>query len=271
MKRMDGKAGLAGAKYNAEAERAENIIGTKIAAARKMRGWNLNMFADSLRGHGVALTKGAISKWETGETVPNAYQFLAACSALGMDEHLSFYRKDSVPELNEEGLRKVEQYRHDLICSGNYRPVQKIAQLIRTIEMPVADMPAAAGTGNLLDDSEHYEIIRFPEDQVDPRADVGIRVSGDSMEPVFHDGQIVWVKRCEELNEGEVGIFVYDGKAYIKVYGEQEPDESLREEYFDSYGTVHRQPVLISYNSARYDPIEVSPYNPFKIFGRVLK
>lgn len=271
MKAKDGKVVSIGTKYNAGTERSENVIGAKIAAARKTRGWNLTAFADSLREHGVELTKGAISKWETGETVPNAYQFLAVCSALGMDEHLSFYRKNYVPELNEEGLRKVDQYKHDLISSGNYKPVRKVSKLIRYIDMPIADMPAAAGNGNLLDDSEHYEMVSFPEDQVHPRADVGIRVSGDSMEPVFHDGQTVWVEKCTTLNEGEVGIFIYDGKAYIKVYGEQEPDEAFLDEYSDSYGTVHQQPVLVSYNSEKYDPIEINPYNSFKIFGRVLK
>ena len=271
MKTKNEKAVTNGDKYNAGTERLENVIGSKIAAARKTRGWNLSVFADSLREYGVDLTKGAISKWETGETVPNTYQFLAACAALDMDDHLSSYRRNHVPELNEEGLQKVEQYRHDLICSGNYRPIRKAGKLIRTIDMPIADMPAAAGTGNLLDDIVHYELVSFPEDQVDPRADVGIRVSGDSMEPVYHDGQTVWVKKCETLREGEVGIFIYDGNAYIKVYGEQEPDEQFLDEYTDSYGTVHPQPVLISYNSDKYDPIEVSPYCSFKIFGKVLK
>ena len=271
MKAKDGKIISVGTKYNASTERAENVIGAKIAAARKTRGWNLATFSKSLQAHGVDLTKGAISKWETGETVPNAYQFLAVCAALDMDEHLSFYRRNYVPELNEEGLRKVDQYKHDLISSGNYKPVQKVRKLIRFIEMPIANMPAAAGTGNLLDDSEHYDMVSFPEDQVNPRADVGIRVSGDSMEPVFQDGQTVWVEKCDTLKEGEVGIFIYDGNAYIKVYSEQDPDEQFRDEYSDSYGTVHQQPVLISYNSEKYDPIEINPYNTFKIFGRVLK
>ena len=271
MKAKDGKVVSIGNKYNAVAERSENVIGAKIAAARKTRGWNLTAFADSLREHGVELTKGAISKWETGETVPNAYQFLAVCSALGMDEHLSFYRRNYVPELNEEGLRKVDQYKLDLISSGNYKPVQKVRKIIRLIEMPIANMPAAAGTGNLLDDNEHYDMVSFPEDEVNPRADVGIRVSGDSMEPEFHDGQTVWVEKCDTLKEGEVGIFIYDGNAYIKVYGEQDPDEQFLDEYSDHYGTVHQQPVLISYNSEKYDPIEVNPYNTFRIFGRVLK
>ena len=91
------------------------------------------------------------------------------------------------------------------------------------------------------------------------------------MEPVFHDGQIVWVQQCSALDPGEVGIFIYNDEAYIKVYGEQEPDEDLAEAFTDSYGVVHNQIVLISYNDEKYDPIEVSPYGSFSIFGRVLR
>ena len=271
MKAKEGKVISIGSSYNAVAEKAENIVGSKIADARKKRGLKVGELADTLRNHGVDLSKSAVAKWETGETVPNIYQFLAVCNALDMDEHLSAYQKDYMPQLNEEGLRLVDRYRHDLICSGNYKPAAKIRTHINYIEMPIALMPAAAGVGNLLDDAEYYETVSFPEDQIREGADVGIKVSGDSMEPVYHDGQVVWVQKCDELHPGEVGIFIYENQAYIKVFGEQEPDEDVKEEYTDSYGTVHKQPVLISYNSDKYTPITISPYVPFKIFGRVLR
>ena len=50
------------------------------------------------------------------------------------------------------------------------------------------------------------------------------------------------------MNIGEVGIFIYDGEGYIKMYDEQEPDEEQREAFSDSYGTMYMQPVMISYN-----------------------
>ena len=46
MKAKDGKVVSIGTKYNAGTERSENVIGTKIAAARKTRGWNLTAFAE---------------------------------------------------------------------------------------------------------------------------------------------------------------------------------------------------------------------------------
>jgi phage repressor protein C with HTH and peptisase S24 domain len=255
--------------YNAEREAEANIIGRRIAEARKRRGMSIAAFSAYLENFGVHIKTAGAGKWETGGSAPNSYQLLAICAALDIDD-LRFFTQSYEPELNDEGLRLLAQLKHDLICSGNYRPVPKTAR-IRLVDMPVAVMPAAAGTGNVLDDSEYYEDVSFPEDQVKPGADVGIRVSGDSMEPVYHDGQVVWVNKCEELHPGEVGIFLYDDRAYIKIYDEQEPGEEFLEEFTDSYGTVHLQPVLLSYNSENYDPIVVKPYNQFRIFGRVLK
>ena len=256
--------------YNAEKEMESNVIGKRIAEARKRRGMSLAAFSAYLENFGVHIKTAGAGKWETGGSVPNSYQLLAICAALDIDCDLQYFMQDYTPELNDEGLRILAQLKRDLICSGNYRPAPKTVQ-IRRREMPVALMPAAAGTGNFLDDSEYYETVSFPEDQVKPGADVGIRISGDSMEPVFHDGQVVWVKKCEELHPGEVGILVYDGKAYIKIYDEREPGEEFLEEFTDSYGAVHMQPVLVSYNSENYDPIPVNPNHTFRIFGRVLK
>ena len=259
-------------KYNAQRERRENTVGARIADARTAKHWNLGQLTDMLQACGVKLTKAAVNKWETGETVPNVYQFLAVMSLLGMDEHLGAYRADCPPELNPEGLRKLNEYRQDLISSGNYKPEPKPrGSIVPFREMAVAVMPAAAGTGNWLDDAEAYDSMSFPAAEIPRGAELGIRISGDSMEPAFHDGQIVWVQKCSELNIGEVGIFLYDNQAFIKIYGDQEPAGDERELFTDSYGVMRRQPVLHSFNSARYAPIVISPYSPFRIFGRVLQ
>ena len=44
----------------------------------------------------------------------------------------------------------------------------------------------------------------------------GVRISGDGMEPEFHDGQIAWVLQQESVANGEIGIFSLNGEAYIK-------------------------------------------------------
>ena len=58
-------------------------------------------------------------------------------------------------------------------------------------------------------------------DKVDSRMDCVFPVSGDSMEPEFHDGDLVMVQQlreCSELEVGEIGAFTCGNDAYIKVY-----------------------------------------------------
>ena len=84
--------------------------------------------------------------------------------------------------------------------------------------------------------------------------------------PVYNG---IILERCETLSIGQVGVFVYDGEGYLKSYGEREPDESDRDAFTDSYGRLHMQPVLISYNKDYSDRI-ISPERGFRVIGRVL-
>ena len=252
--------------YNARRAREENAVGKRISDARRAQGLSLARFSDLLAGYGVQVSAAAISKWEVGGSIPNAYQLLAVCHALEIDEGLRYFSDAALPtDLNDAGLRKLREYKTDLIASGRYR-VQRAPDKIRYIEMPVSTLPVSAGTGAFLDEG-NFEMISFPAGSVPAGAEFGVRVSGDSMEPVYQDGQIVWVQPCTSLRPGEVGVFLYDGDGYLKVYGEQTPADP--EPFTDSSGVVRPQPVLISYNE-QYDPRPVSPECAFSIAGRVL-
>jgi len=89
------------------------------------------------------------------------------------------------------------------------------------------------------------------------------------MEPVYYDGQIVWVQTCDEVVPGEVGIFIYDGEGYIKAYHQQEPSEEDWEDFTDSYGIVHKQAVMVSFNQ-KYPPKVIPANSSFYTVGRVL-
>lgn len=255
--------------YNASLDRNSNFIGQKISEARRSCKLHLAEFSELLASHGVHVGIQAISKWERGLSVPNAYQLLAISQVLQIENDLSYFMSVSpISKLNQEGLDKINSYRNDLIASGNYKPQYTSAESINFIEMRVSNLTASAGTGAFLDEG-NFELVRFPESSVPSGAEFGIRVAGDSMEPVYHDGQIVWVQVCGSLLPGQVGIFVYDGEGYIKAYQEQIPPENDLEDFTDSYGNVHMQPVLISYNQ-KYEPRVVSEYTNFQIVGRVL-
>ena len=109
--------------------------------------------------------------------------------------------------------------------------------------LPLYRLAVSAGTG-----ADSVEV----GEEVSPLADFGVRISGDSMEPRFVHGQIVWVKRQETLRPGEIGIFLYNGAGYCKRLERRS-------------GRVE----LISLNSA-YPPIRVGPADELRVFGRVV-
>ena len=236
------------AVWNAAEERAENVIGQRLSMERKRRGLTLEALRELLQNHGVEIQIQGLNKWEKGLTVPNAYQFIALCRILGIEDCMVGVESSL---LNDMGLRKLDEYKKDLIASGRYQPAPEQYRE-SYIEMPVSTLAVSAGTGEFLDEGG-FEMIRFPKSAVPSKADFGVRVNGDSMEPVYHDGQIVWVEKTDTLRPGEVGVFICNGEGYLKVYDLQEPDNGDVEDYTDSYGVLHLQAALISYNE-KYEP-----------------
>ena len=96
------------------------------------------------------------------------------------------------------------------------------------------------------------ETVRIDESILPEDTTFGVRISGDSMEPEFHDGQIAWVLQQESVANGEIGIFALNGEAYIKKL--QNDKDGI---------------FLISLNE-KYAPIRVSENDRLDIFGKVL-
>lgn len=102
---------------------------------------------------------------------------------------------------------------------------------MRTINL--YDMPASAGTGTYLhsDSATDLLIPDIPENKI---IDCAIRVSGDSMVPLYNDGDIVLVSQRMDIRDGDIGIFIADSEGYIKKY-RLDRLESVNPDYDDIY------------------------------------
>ena len=226
-------------------------IGEIFYLRRKELGLSQSGLAEKLSEEGVCVTNQAISKWENGSTYPNAKQFLSLCRALEINDinarFLGEIPRDILSGLDAAGRRKVMDYIELLHDSGRYKASEN---KVRTRFLPLYSLPVSAGTGQFLD-SEDYEMTEVGA-EVSESANFGVRVAGDSMEPRFHDGQTVWVSQQHSLMTGEIGIFLYDGNAYLKqlVAGED-------------------RLVLHSLNPA-YADIPISPELPLRVLGKVV-
>ena len=251
--------------FDAESARSRNLIGRKIASARRARRMTQGQLAAALASFGVRVQAAAVSKWEKGDSVPGAYQLLALGYALGVSAWPDLSAAPEEP-LNEEGLALLDHFRGWLESQARYRSRPRRAAAL--VEMDVSLMPASAGFGEALDNNA-FEKMSFPAASVPAGASFAVRVHGDSMEPVLRDGQYAWVQECSRLNPGDVGLFVVDGDGYIKVYSEQEPAPDERDAFTDSLGVLHPQPVLLSCN-AQYAPKVIPAESGFRVVGRVL-
>ena len=97
-------------------------------------------------------------------------------------------------------------------------PVASAAADFARRPVPLYDLPVSAGPGVYLDDSIAEE-ISIPSNERTASTDFALRISGNSMEPKYHDGDIVLVEDTDSVEIGELGIFVLDGNGYFKKYG----------------------------------------------------
>ena len=161
--------------------------------------------------------------------------------------------------LNEAGKEKALSYIDLLIHPQSYVKEPRItpyttasSQKDGTKKLRLYDARVSAGTGDFLD-SDYYTTIEVPEQEA-RGADFAVTVSGDSMEPLFRDHDMVYVHRQETLEDGEICIFSLNDMAYLKKFKGS------------SDGTF-----LISLNP-NYAPIPVdSNRDSFRIFGKVCR
>lgn len=111
------------------------------------------------------------------------------------------------------------------------------------------DLAVSAGTGEPLGTSYYSTKIQVPTEQVPQGTHCCLRVNGDSMEPAYKDGDIVFVHKQEEsVRPGEIGVFTLNGEGYMKRLGDH---------------------TLESLNP-KYPPILVANYDDLRCVGKVL-
>jgi len=106
----------------------------------------------------------------------------------------------------------------------------------------------SAGVGYALDEYERMEKLKVVDTPEARRATFAVRVSGDSMESSYSDGDIVLVQQVDQIEQGQIGVFFVNGSGYIKEYGGDR---------------------LISHNS-KYDDIQLHDSDTMRCFGRVI-
>lgn len=85
----------------------------------------------------------------------------------------------------------------------------------KTIRLSHSELKTSAGTGWELEDEE-MEQWKVLWNDLTRKADFCVDVAGNSMEPMFSDGDVLLIRSQPAVNIGEIGLYIFDGSGYVK-------------------------------------------------------
>lgn len=178
-------------------------------------------------GSMIGVAKTTVAGYEKNRE-PDAATIGLIIDALKVDANFLF--QDEMKELDSgdfsvSEIKMIKKYRDldehgkdmvDSVLDKEYRRSVTPKEKETVFSIPYAyDLAASAGTGEYAMDIAHFENVGIT--QKPPKgANFLIRVSGNSMEPEYFDNDKVFVKRMDDVEDGEIGLFFLDGDVYIK-------------------------------------------------------
>ena len=146
-------------------------------------------------------------------------------------------------------LRTSEELLEAQMNTGKTKINEVSEKVVQLYGYDYYDHAASAGTGQYLNDVR-VERIELP---VDVDADFVIPIKGDSMEPDYHDGDLVFIQTSVELNDGVIGVFNYNGEAYIKQL------------------VIDKEQAYLHSLNPAYKDMPITPETDFRIIGEVVE
>ena len=157
---------------------------------------------------------------------------------------------DKVVQLTTPNKKIVLRTSEELLESQNEEKakINEVSEVIQLYSYDYYDHATSAGTGQYLNDVR-VERIELP---VDIDADFVIPIKGDSMEPDYHDGDLVFIQTSVDLNNGVIGVFNYNGDAYIKQL------------------VIDKDQAYLHSLNPAYKDMPITPETDFRIIGEVV-
>lgn len=228
------------------------MIGDKIKERRN----ELNLKQSELSFMtGIKTT--TISNYENNVSTPNEQNLYKLMDALKCDANFLFEWEETEQlqptyaerqqikkyrSLDEYGKKAVDGLLNTEYDRCTYHTTEQ-----EIIHLPKSVLKASAGSGNWLDEQqlESVSVLDTPQAR---KANLILEVDGDSMSPMYENGDNVLVNTKSDVAVGDIGIFIVDNSGYIKKLGKDR---------------------LISVNP-EYDDIFPEEYSDFRCVGKVL-
>lgn len=207
----------------------KKYIGNQIKTFRKSAGFTQDELAKRLN-----TTKQTISRYEKGDRKANQDMLFELCDILGVSID------DFFPSQNETTTSPIQTIYDKLTPPRQVKvltyaekqlneqrneeetKVNEVSEVISLYQVEVVSETAAAcgfnyGFGYDDTDRETIEVDEQP-----PRHDIATKVSGDSMQPDYQDGDILYlVDKGLTTYNGDLAVIAYGDRSYFKkIYTE---------------------------------------------------
>lgn len=157
----------------------------------------------------------------------------------GLDTH----GKKAVDWIAEHELNRLQ---------GIESPIGGIIENATTAYTKIIPFPGKVSAGLGVEAIPNYDTIAGPD-----AADFALLVDGDSMEPRYHSGQIIYIKSQSTIENGQIAV--------VQIQG---PDDFQPQAYLKKVKITGTTAQLISLNET-YDTIAV-PLDELTILGTVI-
>ncbi|MCM1336008.1 MAG: XRE family transcriptional regulator [Bacteroides sp.] len=204
-------------------------IGSRIKERRLELGLTQPHLAELL-----GVSKGAVGNYECDLSAPNEKILIKLFDILKCDPN--FLYQDSIsslrqPVVSDSEIKQIKKYRvldeHgkdmvDTVLEKEYTrcakaPKAEISKPAITIKH--STYKVSAGLGFDLEDRDSWEEIEISDTPEAQKADFAVTIKGNSMEPLYYDGDIVLVRTQSTVDVGETGVYIINGGGFIKRYG----------------------------------------------------
>lgn len=215
------------------------VMGERIKALRQERG-----ITQEQLGKIIGVQKSAVTKYEKGEIISpptSTLTTLANYFNVSIDYLLNKTEYRNETERRSKIAEWDEKYNKDGQLTRETTAFEKILTKI-----PMFSNVVSAGYGTWLGEGYEYEFEYL--ENVPSGTDFALRVRGDSMEPMYSNGDIVFVKANVIVESGQIGVFCLNDEGYLKMLQGNK---------------------LVSLNP-KYKPITVNEFDTFYCAGRVI-
>ena len=222
-----------------------NNFGSRLREARKSAKLTQKKLADKINAK-----HNSISDWENNKNKPDPDTIELICGVLGISpNYLLGNTEESISPseislikkyrfLSSHGKNLVDtlittqyEYEKNLLSFSDQTKESSAAYAENITVLPTLVQRICAGTGSIGDDVLQEE-GQYPAISVPDGSQYAAVITGNSMEPEFYDGDIVFYKKVDSLNYGDIGIFNLNDENIIKKY-EKTGLHAINPEYDD--------------------------------------